>query len=125
MQAMLRELASKEYDIPARAPADRRKTLQIGSIVIAGGLAGLGAEQRCDHGRSKISTAVQERLLAPSGRTTSLAAHPAAVVGGTRHRAAGRVVAFGDPPLPATPRIIRPVGADSPEERGSFLAGTR
>jgi len=66
LQAMLRELASKEYDIPgSRRRQVAEKTLQIWFYRYRReGLAGLAPKQRCDHGRSKISTAVQERLLA-------------------------------------------------------------
>jgi len=106
---MLRELASKEYDIPgSRRRQVAEKTLQYLVLSLSPeGLAGLAPKQRCDHGQSKISTAVQERLLAAKRENPRRSLpHVAAVVGGRRRGAAGRFVAFGDPPLPATPRII-------------------
>jgi putative transposase len=66
LHATLRELASKEYDIPgSRRRHVAAKTLQVWFYRYRReGLAGLVPKQRCDHGQSKISTAVQERLLA-------------------------------------------------------------
>jgi putative transposase len=126
LQAMLRELASKEYDIPgSRRRQVAEKTLQIWFYRYRReGLAGLAPKQRCDHGRSKISTAVQERLLAAKRENPRRSLHmlqqlledEGVVPRGTLSRSAIHrfLQRHG---------LSRPAGADSqPEERRSFLA---
>ena len=65
-QALLRELAAKEYDIPgSRRRHIAEKTLQEWLLKYRRqGLEGLTPQGRCDQGISKLSAAVQERLLA-------------------------------------------------------------
>jgi transposase InsO family protein len=126
LQAMLRELASKEYDIPgSRRRQVAEKTLQIWFYRYRReGLAGLAPKQRSDHGRSKISTAVQERLLATKRENPRRSLHmlqqlledEGVVPRGTLSRSA--IHRFLQ-----RQGLSRPVGADSqPEERRSFLA---
>lgn len=66
LQATLRELAQKEYDIPGSARRHlSEKTLQAWYYAYRRhGLTGLSPKQRSDRGQSKLSPAVQERLLA-------------------------------------------------------------
>lgn len=126
LQAMLRELASKEYDIPgSRRRQVAEKTLQIWFYRYRReGLAGLAPKQRSDHGQSKISAAVQERLLAAKRESPRRSLHmlqqllegEGLVPRGTLSRSAIHrfLQRHG---------LSRPVGADSqPEERRSFLA---
>jgi putative transposase len=126
LQATLRELASKEYDIPgSRRRQVAEKTLQIWFYRYRReGLAGLAPKQRCDHGRSKINTAVQERLLAAKRENPRRSLHmlqqlledEGVVPRGTLSRSA--IHRFLQ-----RQGLSRPVGADSqPEERRSFLA---
>ena len=65
-KALLRELAAKEYDIPAsRRRHIAEKTLQEWLLKYRRqGLEGLTPRGRCDEGISKLSAQVQERLLA-------------------------------------------------------------
>lgn len=64
-KVILRELASKEYDIPGSRPRHiAEKTLQEWLLNYRRhGLAGLAPKPRSDHGLSKLSATVQERLL--------------------------------------------------------------
>src|SRR5207244_11518931 len=66
LQATLRELAQREYDIPgSRRRQVAEKTLQQWFYRYRReGLAGLAPKPRSDHGQSKISTAVQDGLMA-------------------------------------------------------------
>ena len=126
LQATLRELASKEYDIPgSRRRHVAEKTLQIWFYRYRReGLAGLAPKQRCDHGLSKISAAVQERLLAAKRENPRRSLHM------LQQLLEGEgVVPRGALSRSAIHRFLqrqglsRPVGADSqPEERRSFLA---
>jgi putative transposase len=126
LQATLRELASKEYDIPgSRRRQVAEKTLQIWFYRYRReGLTGLAPKQRCDYGRSKISTAVQERLLAAKRENPRRSLHmlqqlledEGVVPRGTLSRSA--IHRFLQ-----RQGLSRPIGADSqPEERRSFLA---
>jgi putative transposase len=126
LQAMLRELASKEYDIPgSRRRQVAEKTLQIWFYRYRReGLAGLAPKQRCDHGQSKISTAVQERLLGAKRENPRRSLHMLQQLLEDEG-----VVPRGALSRSAIHRFLqrhglsRPVGADSqPEERRSFLA---
>jgi transposase InsO family protein len=126
LQAMLRELASKEYDIPgSRRRQVAEKTLQIWFYRYRReGLAGLAPKQRSDHGQSKISTAVQERLLAAKRENPRRSLHMLQQLlegegmvprGGLSRSAIHRFLQRHG--------LSRPTGADSqPEERRSFLA---
>ena len=126
LQATLRELASKEYDIPgSRRRQVAEKTLQIWFYRYRReGLAGLAPKQRCDHGQSKISTAVQERLLAAKRENPRRSLHMLQQLLEDEG-----VVPRGALSRSAIHRFLqrqglsRPVGADSqPEERRNFLA---
>lgn len=66
LQASLRELAQKEYAIPgSRRRYLAEKTLQAWFYQYRrDGLEGLAPRKRCDHGRSKLTAAVQEALIA-------------------------------------------------------------
>lgn len=66
LKTTLRDLALKEYDIPgSRRRHIAEKTLQEWLYNYRRhGLEGLTPKQRCDQGLSKLSAAVQERLLA-------------------------------------------------------------
>jgi putative transposase len=126
LQATLRELASKEYDIPgSRRRHVAEKTLQVWFYRYRReGLAGLAPKQRCDHGQSKIGTAVQERLLAAKRENPRRSLHML-----QRLLEGEGVVPRGTLSRSAIHRFLqrhglsRPAGADSqPEERRSFLA---
>ena len=126
LQATLRELASKEYDIPgSRRRQVAEKTLQQWLYRYRReGLAGLAPKPRSDHGQSKISTAVQERLLAAKRENPRRSLHMLQQLLEDEG-----VVPRGALSRSALHRFLqrqglsRPVGADSqPEERRSFLA---
>ncbi len=126
LQATLRELASKEYDIPgSRRRQVAEKTLQQWLYRYRReGLAGLAPKPRCDHGQSKISTTVQERLLAAKRENPRRSLHMLQQLLEDEG-----VVPRGALSRSAIHRFLqrhglsRPVGADSqPKERRSFLA---
>jgi transposase InsO family protein len=126
LQALLRELAQKEYAIPG---SHRRyvaeKTLQGWYYqYLRDGLDGLAPKRRCDYGRSKLSVAVQEALLAAKRENPrrSLATlqqwleHSGQAAHGSVSRSAIHR-------LLQQQGLSRPLaGASVPEERRSFVA---
>jgi putative transposase len=126
LKATLRELASKEYDIPgSRRRQVAEKTLQSWFYRYQReGLAGLAPKPRSDQGRSKIDSAIQERLLAAKRENPRRSIHMLRQL-----LEAEGLVPRGELSRSAIHRFLqrhglsRPVGADSqPEERRSFLA---
>jgi transposase len=126
LKATLRELASKEYDIPgSRRRQVAEKTLQSWYYRYQReGLAGLAPKPRSDQGRSKIDSAIQERLLAAKRENPRRSIHMLRQL-----LQAEGLVPHGELSRSAIHRFLqrhglsRPVGADSqPEERRSFLA---
>jgi transposase len=124
LQATLQELASKEYAIPG---SQRRqvaaKTLQVWYYRYQReGLAGLAPKPRSDQGRSKIDTAVQERLLAAKRENPRRSIHM------LQQLLEGEgVVARGQLSRSAIHRFLqrhglsRPAGADSQTRRATQL----
>jgi transposase InsO family protein len=126
LQATLRELASKEYDVPGtRRRHVAEKTLQSWYYRYQReGLAGLAPKPRSDQGRSKIDAAVQERLVAAKRENPRRSIHMLQQL-----LEAQGIVPRGTLSRSAIHRFLqrqglsRPSGAESqPEERRSFLA---
>jgi putative transposase len=126
LKATLRELASKEYEIPdSRRRQVAAKTLQVWYYRYQReGLAGLAPKPRSDQGRSKIDAVVQERLVAAKRENPRRSIHM------LQQLLEGEgVVPRGTLSRSAIHRFLqrhglsRPAGADSqPEERRSFQA---
>jgi putative transposase len=126
LKATLRELASKEYEIPdSRRRQVAAKTLQVWYYRYQReGLAGLVPKPRSDQGRSKIDAVVQERLVAAKRENPRRSIHM------LQQLLEGEgVVPRGALSRSAIHRFLqrhglsRPAGADSqPEERRSFQA---
>jgi putative transposase len=126
LQAILRELANQEYAIPgSRRRHVAEKTFQQWFYRYRReGLAGLAPKPRSDQGRSKISEAVQERLLAAKRENPRRSLHM------LQQLLEGEgVIPRGVLSRSAIHRFLqrqglsRPVGAaNQPEERRSFLA---
>jgi transposase len=129
LKATLRELASKEYEIPdSRRRQVAAKTLQVWYYRYQReGLAGLAPKPRSDQGRSKIDAVVQERLVAAKRENPRRSIHM------LQQLLEGEgVVPRGTLSRSAIHRFLqrhglsRPAGADSqPEERRSFLRRAR
>jgi putative transposase len=125
LKATLRELSLKDYDIPgSRRRNIAEKTLQEWYYNYRRhGLEGLAPKPRCDQGLSKLSTAVQERLLAAKQENPrrsirvlrQMVEHEGLVPRGVLSRSAIHR-------LLQQHGLSRPVGSSSlPEERRSFV----